>query len=654
MQSTLLKRLNENFGTRIFFCLLSLIGLFGGMMTLLYIEVMHRSMEIDLANQGRTLSRFLASNARLGLFSRNSSQIRNTLQSVLDLEDIAWCGAYDPEGRPLYRESKPGRRQEDQVMPDAFYESLRGSVISAGSINGSDAVTFWSPVLAGSNQFSEEELFFDRTSEEAAADPLLLGFVSLTLDKTQVHESIRAMKAKILLLLLAFLLLSGIVAYFISQWVNRPLRQLVATVRGSSPGLDSASDLGLLRDSHAGMLAGLNDNFKTINQLKLGLEEKVAELEKEISERLAVEAALLKNQEKLKAISEEIADGVAIMDDGRHAWVNRAYCEISGYTAEELLGKGPELFLTPESGALVRQRMRDRMAGKPEPQVYLVNGFRKDGRLISLEVNARLVAYESGRAIQVIIRDVTARIQAEQERHDLEVKALSHSRLAVIGEIATGIAHEVNQPLTFIKIAFQAALRDLEGQGFSRGELQRNFKEALRQVERISAITDHLRSFGRPDVAGFEPVCLKQIFEDTMTLMGERLRLCNIALNRDIPESLPMVEGNPLQLEQVFINLLQNSVDALEGAEAGEILVRIALDGETVTINVADNGPGIDPAIREKIFKPFFTTKAAGKGTGLGLAIVNNIVTEHGGSVSWEPAFGWKCNIAARLPARLA
>jgi C4-dicarboxylate-specific signal transduction histidine kinase len=249
-----------------------------------------------------------------------------------------------------------------------------------------------------------------------------------------------------------------------------------------------------------------------------------------------------------------------------------------------------------------------------------------------------------------VARDITRRIQDEEKRKEFEIKALAQDKLASLGEIATGVAHEVNQPLSYIKIILESTLNDLSNNQLDTTELNEEFQESLRQVSKITNIISHLRTFGRSDVASFDPVSLPGVFGDTMILMQERLRVKNISINKQIVDNLPMIYGNSVKLEQVFINLLQNSMDALEEKGKGEIDLVMEHADDNVIVRFSDNGSGMPPGVFEKIFEPFYTTKEVGQGTGIGLAIVYGIIQEHKGSITCASEEGQGTSFTIKLP----
>lgn len=247
--------------------------------------------------------------------------------------------------------------------------------------------------------------------------------------------------------------------------------------------------------------------------------------------------------------------------------------------------------------------------------------------------------------------DLALQQRLEQERREVEVKMLSQAKLASLGEIATGIAHEINQPLTFIQIILQATARDIELEELDLNELSADILESTRQIRRITRIINHLRTFGRADSGEMSVLSLPDILSNTLILYREKLRANSITLETESAPDLPAIHGNATQLEQVLINLLQNAIDAMEGIRKPRITIHFGHLAGRATITFSDNGPGLDADIATKIFEPFFTTKPIGKGTGLGLSIVYGIVTDHNGTIECQSRPGHGCRFVITLPA---
>ena len=229
--------------------------------------------------------------------------------------------------------------------------------------------------------------------------------------------------------------------------------------------------------------------------------------------------------------------------------------------------------------------------------------------------------------------EIRERSEIERARRVMEEKALEQSKLASLGQVATGVAHEINQPLTYIDATIQAMREDIELDDLDTPRAHQLLTESHRQVERISSIIDHLRTFGRADATIIEEVHVDNVLENTLLLIGERLRLTNITVDVQVDENLFTVQGNASQLEQVFLNLLQNACDAFWDDQRSErritVAIRSAPDQFAVQVKVSDNGAGIASEDLIKLFEPFFTTKQVGKGAGLGLSIAYGIVRDH-------------------------
>ena len=265
---------------------------------------------------------------------------------------------------------------------------------------------------------------------------------------------------------------------------------------------------------------------------------------------------------------------------------------------------------------------------------------------------------ELGEANEELKREITERERAQDERRSLEIKALAQSKLATLGEVATGLAHEINQPLTYISTIGQVILEDIKIDQFDPERAESQLSEAYRQVGRINRIIQHLRTFGRADDGEVAPVDLETALDNTLLLLGQRIRLANINLEREIAPDTPKAIGSANQLEQVFINLFQNSIDALEAcSKQRNIGIRLAAGsseergGPSVHLEFYDDGGGIPSEYIDKIFEPFFTTKPVGQGTGLGLSIVYGIIRDHGGTITCESESDLGTRFIITLPA---
>jgi C4-dicarboxylate-specific signal transduction histidine kinase len=250
---------------------------------------------------------------------------------------------------------------------------------------------------------------------------------------------------------------------------------------------------------------------------------------------------------------------------------------------------------------------------------------------------------EDSRKAMIHIMDDLRKTTAQIERREWELREkqeqlVQAGKLATLGELTTGIAHELNNPLNNIGLFVGNVIDHLE-LGLAEQEKEsmlRDLNSALEQVRKATEIITHLRTFGRAASVVLEPVAINDVIERSLSLTREQLRLRQIEVELDLAPADAVVLGNPIQLEQVFINLITNARDALADTPRREIRITSSVEPKLVRVRFADTGPGIRAGLEQRIFDPFFTTKEVGTGTGLGLSITYGILKEHGGAISVE------------------
>ena len=348
--------------------------------------------------------------------------------------------------------------------------------------------------------------------------------------------------------------------------------------------------------------------------------------------------ALKRAEESARKLSQAVEQSSAtvIMTDTRGTieYVNPKFIKTTGYNAEEVIGKNPRILksghTSPEEYKALWETIR---AGKEWHGV--LHNKRKDGTLYWESASISPIKAEDGTITNflAIKEDITRRKQVEEQ-------LIQSSKLATLGEMATGIAHELNQPLNIIHMAAESLLDEAEDGDIPTDALIAKLERIEGQTDRASAIINHMRTFGRTDTGGLEAVDLEEVAQDAVGLVSEQLRLSEIDLAVNLPGTCRKVVGQRLQLEQVVLNLLTNARDAIEAHEAGgkkppRITIDITDDpkSEEVGLTVQDTGGGVPDEVLDRIFEPFFTTKEVGKGTGLGLSISYGIITEMGGRI---------------------
>jgi C4-dicarboxylate-specific signal transduction histidine kinase len=249
------------------------------------------------------------------------------------------------------------------------------------------------------------------------------------------------------------------------------------------------------------------------------------------------------------------------------------------------------------------------------------------------------------------LHETTTEIQRrERELREKQEQLVQAGKLATLGELTTGVAHELNNPLNNMGL-FIGNVIDLMMLGSGdKDRILHDLDSAMQQVGKATEIISHLRTFGRTASVSREPVAINQVIERSLTLMQEQLRLRQIEVHLDLSPQNPIVTGSAIQLEQVFINLLTNARDALADSSRKVIEISSAIRPGWVDVTVSDTGPGIPEGLEPRIFDPFFTTKAVGKGTGLGLSITYGIVKDHGGTISLVRKPDWGATFFIQLP----
>ena len=303
---------------------------------------------------------------------------------------------------------------------------------------------------------------------------------------------------------------------------------------------------------------------------------------------------------------------------------------------------------TPYAGQLLKEAMQQAFAAGAATLDYPLR--RADGSASWLLLRVRVTERKgdgSPATIAGTLTDVT------EERRIAE-QAANAAKLATLGEMATGLAHELNQPLAVITMAAENTLRSLERNDPARlPDVPERLQRIVRQAMRARAIVDHLRIFGRNEAEALGAIQLQEAIEGAKILVGGLLRESGITLQENLPPDLPAVYGGLVPAEQVIVNLLVNARDAIRdaGSVPGEVTLSAEVSGDMLVLSVRDSGPGFRPELLPHIFEPFFTTKEVGKGTGLGLSICHGTMRSFGGMIEARnhPQGGAEFRLSFRL-----
>jgi len=355
------------------------------------------------------------------------------------------------------------------------------------------------------------------------------------------------------------------------------------------------------------------------------------EMNLDVTPSKELEEKLRQSERKYYAIFNNIPNPVFVLDFETLNILdcNQMVTTVYGYTREEIMNKSFLDFIQDKDLATQSSRL------KTTAVINRVKHRKKDGSFIYVDIWISPSASPWGRVLLVTSSDITNRLETEQQ-------LIQASKLATLGEMATGIAHELNQPLSVIKTVSSFFIKKMnKHEKISDDILSTMLVKVDGNVDRASKIINHMRQFARKSEMDLESVQVNEILERTFEIFSQQLKVRGIRLVRDVQDDLPRIMADPGRLEQVFINFLVNARDAIEKKwdnmgrkdDDDQIVIKTGIERKNVVIEIRDTGEGIPERLSEKIFEPFFTTKEVGKGTGLGLSISYGIIKECNGSI---------------------
>jgi PAS domain S-box-containing protein len=353
-----------------------------------------------------------------------------------------------------------------------------------------------------------------------------------------------------------------------------------------------------------------------------------------------MEKSLRRQEEFQRYLLESFPDLILVIDlNGRYSFVSSRIHDLRGYKTEDLLGKKveEEPDYSPELFALYRDLITGRkMFGSCD-----YNARHRDGSWRTMRASASPLFDAENKLSGAIVsvRDITVEKKLEQQ-------IIQSERLAAMGQMIGGFAHELNNPLTSI-----LGMSELLQEGEAPESVRKQMLVLQQQARRAAEIVQNLMYFSRPPAPGKTPIDLGELVQRTLHLHAYSLRKSNITVDFLKETSVPAVSGDAHQLMQVFLNLILNSEQAMrEVRDRGTLRIRIEKQEKSVSVIFQDDGPGISPDILPNIFDPFYTTKRPGRGTGLGLSISKAILREHNGNVEAASGPGGGAVFTVTLP----
>jgi len=353
-----------------------------------------------------------------------------------------------------------------------------------------------------------------------------------------------------------------------------------------------------------------------------------------------IEQELLQSHRFLNNLIKSAVDGIIAADmTGRIILFNDAAGKICGYEVNEVIDKLNIRQIYPGNGARdIMSRLRSDESGeKGVLRFYRVDIKRKTGETIPISVNASIV-YDDDKEVATLgfFHDLRETLEIEKELEQTRIQLLQTAKMASVGELAAGVAHQLNNPLGGITLFSQLLMEDYT----LPEEAVKDLKRIQRDAKRCTDTVQELLKFSRQTTNEMHPENINQLLKDTLVLVEDQTLFQNIEIKKEFKESLPFILVDIQQIKHVFMNIILNAADAMEGKGILSLSTAFGPLEDRVLIKITDTGSGIPEDHLLKIFDPFFTTKEQGKGTGLGLSMAYRIVEDHGGKLSAESKDG--------------
>jgi PAS domain S-box-containing protein len=577
----------------------------------------------EVHRRGTVLAEGLASVSAGALVLYNFTVLEQNVVRFAHETDVSYAVILDRFGQVAAHSRAP--EQVGRILSDAV--SLRAL---AGA-----------PVLQETVD-PEGEAIYD------VAAPILIegerwGTVRLGVSRHRMDAAIAVTRRELAGLAVIALVLGGLAAAIGARRIARPVRQLADGVAAIARG-ELSQRIESSRSDELGRLAvAFNEMAAQLSQQRAELETTHAALRQRF-----VELSDLKSY--TDHILRSFVSGLLTLDlDGRVVTLNPAAESLMGSAPGALAGRPmTEAFHhLPELRDLLLETLRTRVGVGPVP----IGLGRADGQSVPVELTTAPLRGAEGQALGVVavLRDLTPVRQLEEQLRRSD-------RLAALGTLAAGLAHEIKNPLTSIMTFSRHVARRFDDERFR----QRFQSVVPRELERINAIVDGLLRLARPARLALAPVHLPPLLEQTLELYAHQIEARRIRVRREWSVGVPPVPGDAEHLYQAFLNLVANAIDAMEGEEGGTLTIRLGWPGagapagappDRLVVEVGDTGSGIKPEETSNVFNPFFTTKPGG--TGLGLAIAHKIIEDHGGTVAFRTAPGDGTVFTVALPLRV-
>ena len=593
--------------------------------TLLEIREQRDLFRQELEAQGRLLANTLDDALANALYFLDVDKVDDVTDAVqMSLDGLTYIRVFRPDGSLLT--DTPAQNEPLSSLASGFVNSVLETKERVLDFRG-DHLEVTSPVMAG-NQ--------------------ILGIVNFDLSKASLDARLAIIVRDHVWQGLALLAVAILLAFAVARFVTKPLQALhTAALRIGRGDLDYQIPVGGTEET-ASLGKALGNMRTELKGLYQDLEGQVAERPQELSrtnESLRTEIVAHERAEEALQQSKNYNDNVmeamhealiVVNPDATVRMVNKATLNLLGYTQDELVGKSVGVIISQDFVTGQLQEILNTRALRSLDLTYRT----KSGENLPVSFSGSAMRNPAGKPIAVvgIARDM-------RDMNHLQAQLVQAGKMAGLGQIGAGIAHELNQPITSIQGFAQRIRRK------SPEELSDEVDIIINASHRMSRIVNNIRAFARQDEFNPEPTEAIEPLDDALMLLSEQLRPHGVEVEMKAEGPLPRINADETRLQQVFLNLLINAFEALDEirpVSAKRLFLGVRMDRDQVAYTFEDTGAGVPSHSESRIFDPFFTTKPPGKGTGLSLSY--GIVADHGGEITYRRAAGGGALFTVRIP----
>lgn len=593
--------------TKLNLLILTVILILGFVLGFFFVRHQTKSLTLELEDRINDVIKNLSQRVEFPILVGDRDGISKITASALSYKDVIYCRIENDKG-VLLAQTDPVREESvrEFSIPITSQEKHPGTA---------------EDLLLGMNQGPREEI----------------GKIFLKITLSDFDSKIRAVKKAIILRIVVMIFCASLVSFFLFDIVLiRPVRNLIKGTQNLSKG-----DLNYRVPIR---------NLDEIGQLSSSFNQMAEDLKQTLVSRDELEELFSLTNATLESTGDGI---IAINQEGDVSTHNTSifkYCTLKGslLSSSSLNQVADSIKQNLKNPQIMDDCLR-KLKERPEIATHDILEF-KDGRIVELGTNPQKV---ENRIVGNVFsfHDITERVKAEEQKHQLQNLVYQSEKMAAIGQLAGGVAHEINNPLGVIL-------------GFSQGLLRRTpldspIKMPLDSIEREAIrcknLVQDLLNYSRMGKMDKEICSINQVIETTLSLVQSQARVSFVELKKELSENLPDISINRNQIQQVIVNLCNNAMDAMDKGGALTIQTRQidAMGEHLIEIQVRDTGTGIPKENLSRIFEPFYTTKEVGKGTGLGLSLVYEIIQRHNGSINVESELRKGTTFKIQLPIKI-